>query len=134
MAERRRRRLLRREIHEDTRSAGVGPLSIDCVMARRHGWSERQIARAYRLLGAISGREGSLSHRRGPVKGCRCVVCDPQTSNDDLREVLGYHVPRWREGHRPSSTGLWEWEKRQAPPRQGPANERVNAAVGRRRG
>lgn len=89
----------RRWIDEETHSTGVGPLSLDVAMARRHGWSEKQINRVAEQIGVLSRRNAAISHRNGPVPACPCVVCDPmvpdsQTDNVKRRES-------WRQ------RGLW---------------------------
>lgn len=86
-------------IDEETQSASVGPLSLDVTMARGHGWSEKQIERVAEQIRVLSRRNGAISHRRGPVKGCPCVSCDPKvpdrdTDNEKRRES-------WR------ARGLW---------------------------
>jgi hypothetical protein len=46
-------------------SIGMGPLSFDCDMARRHGWSEVQIANAWNALRRVvlaTGRRVERSH------------------------------------------------------------------------
>ena len=62
-------------INEDTTSFGVGSVTLDVDMARRHGWSERAIRRVAGVLAAISRRETNRSHRKGRVPKCPCVHC-----------------------------------------------------------
>lgn len=82
-------------IRETTEEIACGPVELDVKMARRHGWSERAIERAWKALSAISKREGGLAHRRGPVAGCPCIVCDPRVSNQELQGAV-HSIPSWR--------------------------------------
>lgn len=90
----------RRWINEETQSTAVGPISLDVAMARRHGWSEKQIERVAKRLGAISRFNKTLSHRKGPVKFCPCVVCDPKVKDSDTDDAK--QRASWRR------RGLWK--------------------------
>lgn len=48
------------------RTSGVGPILLDCAMARRHGWTGREIVRVALILGAVSRFAGSAARRRHP--------------------------------------------------------------------
>lgn len=63
---------------------GVGPLDLDLEMARRQGWSEAQLERTAKAIGTLSRREAAIAHRKGPVPGCPCVVCDFSIKLEDL--------------------------------------------------
>jgi hypothetical protein len=47
------------DVSETTQWTGVGCITLDCDMARRHGWSEKQINRAARFLFADALRDAS---------------------------------------------------------------------------
>lgn len=86
-------------IDEETQSVSCGAASIDVVMARRHGWSDKAIERAYAAVQKVSRRESALAHRNGPVQGCPCVVCDPKVA-DELTDNARCRAA-WRR------RGLW---------------------------
>lgn len=86
-------------IDDETQSVSRGAVSIDVEMARRHGWSDKAILRAFEAVSAIAAKEYALSHRNGPVKNCPCVVCDPGVA-DDLTDH-----PKCRAAWR--RRGLW---------------------------
>ena len=73
-------------IPPDADSHGVGPLGLDIKMARGHGWTQKQIERVAKAIGTISRREGAISHRKGRVPGCPCVVCDFNIKLKELPE------------------------------------------------
>lgn len=81
----------------DSAAVGVGPLSLDVTMARKHGWSPSQISRVVGQLGALSRRNHALSHRNGPPGNCPCVTCDPYAA-DALCEQQGQRQrAAWRK-------------------------------------
>lgn len=53
-------------IDEETRDASCGPLLIDCDLARLHGWSEKQINRAFELVSVIARKEAGIVQRTKP--------------------------------------------------------------------
>ena len=73
-------------VPEDAHSFGVGPLQLDVLMARRHGWTWAAIYRTAKKIGAISRREAAIAHRKGQVQDCPCVVCDQGVRLDELPE------------------------------------------------
>ena len=85
-------------VSETTTSTSVGCVTLDCEMARRHGWSEKQIIRAAIRVHAVAKRENILSHRYGPVLRCPCILCDRQVP---LRLLKGLGtIPKWRRENR----------------------------------
>ncbi len=83
------------EISPTSNSHGIGPLTIDLAMARRHGWSQEQLQKVVGLIGDISRREGDVSHWKGPVENCPCVTCDLQVETKDLPDET-YQLTRVR--------------------------------------
>lgn len=63
---RRRRRDVRPFINDETRAVFCGPVSLDVDHARRWGWTERAIARAFEMLCQISARRTRAAQRRYP--------------------------------------------------------------------
>lgn len=53
-------------VSENTTDWGVGPVGLNVDMARRHGWTEKQINRAAEELRRISRKEGGIAQRRHP--------------------------------------------------------------------
>lgn len=45
---------------------GMGPLSFDCNMARRHGWTNSEIARYWEVATAAYKRISRKMHKRHP--------------------------------------------------------------------
>lgn len=84
-------------------SFGVGPISLDIEMARRHGWSETLIKRTQEFIGAIARDANRETHFNGPVDGCPCCVCDASTPTDKLIDCDGYLDTRLNWERR----GLW---------------------------
>ncbi len=87
-------------VSETTSSTSVGCVTLDAEMARRHGWSEKQINRAAQFVHAVARRENRISHRRGPVPKCPCVTCDRKVPLEQL-QGLG-RIPKWRREGRSS--------------------------------
>lgn len=86
----------RPSIHPDTRDACCGAISLNVELARRFGWSEKALNRAFDQISRISKREGALSHRAGPVNGCPCVTCDVSLRDSDLPREYRAQRTRWR--------------------------------------
>jgi hypothetical protein len=52
-------------------SCGIGPISIDLAMARKHDWTEEQIARSATIIFASSRMENRIAcHRKGHTRIC----------------------------------------------------------------
>lgn len=68
------KRMKRRALVRDTTSSiGRGPLSFDADMARRHGWTEREINRCWERLSKVYSSESWRSTKRHPELYARCA-------------------------------------------------------------
>lgn len=83
-------------IKSETNEIGCGPVNLNVDLARRFGWSEKALNRAWANLAKISRREASLSHRNGPVKGCPCITCDLRVKEKDMPEEYRVQRVKWR--------------------------------------
>ncbi len=54
------------EVEEKDLAWGVGAVTLDCEMARLHGWTERDINAAAKQLARISRFYGNRARRRHP--------------------------------------------------------------------
>jgi hypothetical protein len=54
------------DVPEDTQEIGMGPVNLDASMARRHGWSEQQIRRAWEVLRMVAQAEGEIAQANHP--------------------------------------------------------------------
>lgn len=53
-------------IKPDTQSYGVGPLSLDVAMARRHGWTEEMLEGAADEIAKLSRSKGMEAQSKNP--------------------------------------------------------------------
>lgn len=53
-------------IDEETSEAGVGAINLDVAMCRDHGWTEKQIVRAFLAIKALSVKESRIAERKHP--------------------------------------------------------------------
>lgn len=68
-------------IDERCTSVGVGPLTFDVEMARRHGWTDRDINMVWMTLEAVvRGQSTHNAVREG--KTVRCQACECFTYAD----------------------------------------------------
>jgi hypothetical protein len=81
----------------DTREAACGCISLNVVLARRFGWSEKAIERTFKVLASLSKRESALAHRNGPVHGCPCVTCDLEVPLDHLPREYRKQRESWSQ-------------------------------------
>ena len=58
--------ILQGPVNDETSNIGVGPVDLDVDMARRHGWSEEQIERAFETLKYVSRVEGTIAELNHP--------------------------------------------------------------------
>lgn len=56
------------EVGIDTEEWGIGPVALDCVLARAHGWSEADLNAAAQALRRIALRYGGRARRRFPSR------------------------------------------------------------------
>jgi hypothetical protein len=53
-------------INDETSAASMGPVTLDVESARRGGWTEAQIRRAWAVLESVSSAEGELARLNNP--------------------------------------------------------------------
>lgn len=56
----------RREITDSTNSVACGPVSINCDLARKHGWTNGMLEKAEREIQKLARRFGGYAKRRAP--------------------------------------------------------------------
>lgn len=64
-----------RDISLTATSTGVGPVSLDVEMARKHGWSEALINKVAFAIGAIS-RQANYETSFAKGYTYKCLVCE----------------------------------------------------------
>lgn len=81
-------------------SSGVGPISLDVEMARKHGWTTEQIDVAAYILAEISrANSKAVALRNGHTRQCpvcecwtvphgNCHLCEENKQNERRREQL----------------------------------------------
>lgn len=65
-------------INEETREIGTAAVTLDVTLARAYGLSEKAIVRLWERMSTAARSELRLSHRKGRVRTCVCVDCDPK--------------------------------------------------------
>lgn len=53
-------------IDDQTGSVGIGCVAIDCEMARKHGYTNRQLERLFNAVTSLARKETGIAKRRHP--------------------------------------------------------------------
>lgn len=59
-------KILEGPVNDETSDIGMGPVSFDVAMARKHGWSKEQIERAWSVFEALAKAEGEIARLNRP--------------------------------------------------------------------
>lgn len=89
-----------RRLLDSSYEISTGCMTIDVIMAQRHGWSDAQILRAQKKMHAVSVRESNIAHRNA-VKNCPCETCDKRTATALLTPEAKKRRRQWMK------KGLW---------------------------